>query len=149
MEAYRPEHLDGAALVFAAGPPDLNQHVVGDARARGIWVNAASEPKQGDFFLPASVRRGSLVLAVSTGGAAPFLARMVRAQLDTQYDEAYEDWVSLLAEMRPFVRERIADLDQRRALLTSLCQSHWLDRIRHDKLDTVRAAMREAIDRDL
>src|SRR5579871_5377843 len=51
MESYSAEHLDDAELVFAAGPAELNARVLADARTRGVWVNATSEPASGDFYL--------------------------------------------------------------------------------------------------
>lgn len=146
METYTPEHLDGAALVFAAGPAELNARVTADARARGVWVNTASEPASGDFFLPATVRRGDFVLAISSGGAAPALAQMVRERLETDFDESFGVWVSLLAELRPRVMERIADGEQRRMALTTLCQWQWLERLRKEDVQSVREAMNAAID---
>jgi precorrin-2 dehydrogenase/sirohydrochlorin ferrochelatase len=146
MEAYTPAHLDGASLVFAAGPAELNAHVVADARARGVWVNAASEPAAGDFFLPATLRRGDFVLAISSGGAAPGLAQRVRERLEAEFDETFGVWVSLLAEMRPLLMERIAGAEQRKEALTALCQWHWLERLRGEEVQDVRAAMFAAIE---
>jgi precorrin-2 dehydrogenase/sirohydrochlorin ferrochelatase len=145
-EAYTIDHLDGASLVFAAGPAELNAQVVADARTRGIWVNAASQPQLGDFFLPATVRRGDFVLAISSGGAAPLLTQAVRARLETEFDAVFGDWVSLLAELRPSVMERIADTEQRRRVLTALCQWQWLERLRVENVEAVRAAMRATIE---
>jgi precorrin-2 dehydrogenase/sirohydrochlorin ferrochelatase len=140
-EEYSPEHLSGASLVFAAGPAELNAQVVADARARGVWVNAASEPASGDFFLPATIRRSDFVLAISSGGAAPALTRMVRERLEREFDEAFGVWVSLLAELRPRVMERIADVEMRRIALTNVCQWQWLERLRTEDVKSVRAAM--------
>ncbi len=140
-DAYSPEHLSGAALVFAAGPAELNAQIVADARARGVWVNAASEPATGDFFLPAMVRRGDFVLAISSGGAAPALTQIVRDRLEVEFDETFGIWVSLLAELRPIVMERITDEEKRRNVLTTLCQWRWLERLRHEDVQSVRAAM--------
>jgi precorrin-2 dehydrogenase/sirohydrochlorin ferrochelatase len=145
MESYTANHLDGAALVFAAGPAELNAQVVADAQARGLWVNDASEPSRGDFFLPATVRRSNFVLAISTGGAAPALTQTIQQRLESEFDEAFGVWVELLAEMRPLVKERIADAEQRRTLLTSLCQLEWLERLRYEDEETVRRAMRSMI----
>jgi precorrin-2 dehydrogenase/sirohydrochlorin ferrochelatase len=146
-ESYTTAHLEGAALVFAAGPPDLNARIVSDARARGVWVNAASEPARGDFFLPATVRRGEFVIAVSSGGAAPILTQSVREYLEEAFDEAFGVWVQLLGEMRSLLRERIADAEQRRKVLTRLCQWEWLERLRREDSNEIRAAMLAEIER--
>jgi precorrin-2 dehydrogenase/sirohydrochlorin ferrochelatase len=140
-EAYTPAHLDGAALVFAAGTAELNARIVADSRSRGVWVNAATEPKSGDFFLPATIRRGDFVLAISSHGAAPSLTQMVRERLEADFDEAFGVWVSLLAELRPLLLERIEGAEQRKQALTALCQWHWLERLRSEDVQNVRAAM--------
>jgi len=145
-EAYRPDHLDGAALVFAAATPEINRQVVADARARGLLVNSATGPEECDFFLPATVRRGEFVLAVSTGGASPAVARAIRRRLEEQFDNAFGEWVALLSELRTIVRSRVAQARQRRAILEQLSHGHWLERLRREGPNAVRLAMLAAVE---
>lgn len=144
-EAYRAEHLDGAALVFACATPSVNAQVVADCRARGTWVNAASSPEDGDFALPAVVRRGAFTLAVGTGGASPALARRVREKLEAEFDSVFEDWVRVLAEVRSEVLARVSDAERRHALLDSFAEWEWLARLRAEGADAVLRAMRAAV----
>jgi precorrin-2 dehydrogenase/sirohydrochlorin ferrochelatase len=146
-EPYRPDHLDGAALAFACATPEVNARVAADARARGVWVNSASDPDQGDCFLPAVVRQGGLTLAVSTGGASPALARRIRERWETEFDAAFAEWVQLLNELRPEVLATVADPEARRALLDALADWPWLARLRAEGADVVRAAMRAEVRR--
>jgi precorrin-2 dehydrogenase / sirohydrochlorin ferrochelatase len=140
-EPYAAAHLDDAVLAFAAATLDVNARVVADARARGVWVNSASEPDAGDFFVPAVVRRGDLVLAVSSGGAAPALAREIRRRLEEQFDDDFGRWADLLAELRPVALERVRDAERRRLLFKRWSRWEWLERLRRDGMDAVRAEL--------
>jgi precorrin-2 dehydrogenase/sirohydrochlorin ferrochelatase len=143
---YAPNHLDGASLVIAAGPDDVNAKVVSDARARGIWVNCASDAESGDFQVPAVVRRGGLLLTVSTGGASPTLTGRLRQLLEEEFDEAYGRWVEVLAELRPIVLERY-DGPRQREVLERLCRWHWLEQLRCEDPARVRAEMLAEVNR--
>lgn len=76
---YQAADLEGVRLVVAAtGDQVVDAAVSADARARGIWVNAADQPDDCEFILPAIARAGRLTIAVSTDGASPALAGYLR-----------------------------------------------------------------------
>src|SRR5580704_15174730 len=81
--AFAAHHLEGAALVIAATDSDeVNAQVSRLARARGVPVNVADDAATSDFILPAIVDRSPLIVAVSSAGTTPVLARRVREQLE-------------------------------------------------------------------
>lgn len=144
-EPYSAAHLGGACLVFACATSAVNAQVAADATARGVWVNAATDTEQGDFHMPAVVRAGGLTVAVSTGGAAPALARRIREKLEAEFDTVFAAWLQLLNEIRGEVLATVSDESRRRELLGGFADWPWLDRIRSEGIDAVRAAMREQV----
>ena len=102
---YRADDLAGARLVFVAtDEAAVTEAVAADGRARGVWVNAADEPARCDFILPSVIRRGRLVVALSTGGASPAAARAIREELEGYLGEPHAVLVELAAETRAALR---------------------------------------------
>jgi precorrin-2 dehydrogenase / sirohydrochlorin ferrochelatase len=102
---YRDGDLDGADLAFVATDAgEVNAAVAREARARGVWINAADDPARCTFILPALVRRGDLTVAVATGGSSPALARAIREELETYLTDDYATLAAIAAEARRQVR---------------------------------------------
>src|SRR5262245_2433282 len=79
-----PADLDGVALVVAAtDDARVNQQVHDDCRARGLPVNVVDNPALCSFIFPSIVDRSPLMVAVSSAGQSPVLARLLRARLET------------------------------------------------------------------
>ncbi|MEN9822464.1 MAG: hypothetical protein RLZ04_890 [Actinomycetota bacterium] len=79
---YEASDIDGHRLVMTATDvPAVNATVAADATAVGVWVNSADDPANCSFILPAVTRRGSVVVAVGTGGASPALAQHLRSRI--------------------------------------------------------------------
>ena len=92
---FADEDLDDVRLVVTAtGIEATDAAVSAAARARGIWTNAADQPVDCEFILPAFARRGRVTIAVSTDGASPALARELRNIID----ELLTDDIARLAE---------------------------------------------------
>lgn len=120
LRGYREGDLEGAALVFTAlDDPRATAAVADEARRRGIWLNAADDPRSCSFILPAVVRRGPLTIAVASGGATPALTRALREHLEGALGPEWGTLAELAAEARRDLRAagRAADGETwRRAL---------------------------------
>ena len=137
-EPYRADHLDGAALAFAAASPEVNARVVADAKAAGVWVNSASDPAAGDFAVPAVWRDGGLTVAVSTSGASPALAKALRDRAAAALGPGAAGLASAFSELRAWVFARLADPKARRRVLADWGDPRWLDLFERGGHDAVR-----------
>jgi siroheme synthase-like protein len=98
---YRAGDLAGQQLAFVATDDGVvNAAVAAEARERGVWLNAADDPRHCSFILPSVLRRGPLQVAVATGGASPALSRAIREELEAYFTEEYGALAALAAEVR-------------------------------------------------
>ena len=93
--------LDGMFLAIAATDlQPVNHAVAEEARARGVLVNSVDDPPDCDFFYPSVVRRGDLLIAISTAGKSPALAQRLREEIDAMLPEDTGPWLDQLGETR-------------------------------------------------
>ena len=106
--AWQPSDLDAdwAVVMVATDDGAVNREVTAASRARRIWVNAADDPENCDFILPAVVRKGKITVAASTAGTSPALARRLREELEAYLTDDMPALADLLAEVRMELRRR-------------------------------------------
>ncbi|MDQ6927528.1 MAG: bifunctional precorrin-2 dehydrogenase/sirohydrochlorin ferrochelatase [Actinomycetota bacterium] len=134
---YRSSDLDGCWLVIAAtDKAEVNRSVFLDGEAVGVWVNGADDPQHCSFTLPSVVRRGDLMLTVSTGGRSPAVATWIRKRLDDEIGPEYEVLLDLVSSRRQAIKASggsTEDVDWHRAL-----DSDILGLIRTGELEQAR-----------
>lgn len=112
--AYQPAALDDAVLVIAAtNDRTVNAAVSRDAQARKLPVNVVDDPELCSFIMPAIVDRSPMIVAVSTGGASPVLARLMRARLESLIPAAFGRLVELADRFRDRVKAALPESRRR------------------------------------
>ena len=130
-EPFRPDHLDGKVLAIAAtDDATVNAAVAAAGRARGLLVNVVDDAERSSFIVPAIVDRSPLVIAVSSGGVAPVLARQVRERIETLVDHSFGPLATLLERWRLRIREALPDLARRRRFYERLLRGPLPARVR-------------------
>jgi uroporphyrin-III C-methyltransferase/precorrin-2 dehydrogenase/sirohydrochlorin ferrochelatase len=114
-ERFRPAHLDGMTLVIAATDDvAVNEQVSREAKQRNIPVNVVDNPELCSFIMPAILDRSPLVVAFSTGGASPVLARLMRGKLETMIPQNFSRLAAFAERFRELVKQRVTSQAKRR-----------------------------------
>ena len=131
---FDESQLDGATLVVAAtDDPSLNDRVAGAARARHLLCNVVDDAERSGFIVPAIVDRSPLVIAVSSGGAAPVLARLARERIETLFDESYGTLARLLEAWRGRIKRAFPDVSARRRFYEGVVRGKVADLVRRQQ----------------
>jgi len=113
--ALTAHDLEGCVIAFGcASDSAVNQVLYGLARAAGIPVNISDHMEQCDFIMPAIVDRSPLLVAISSGGTAPLLSRLVKARFETTIPAAYGSLADFAGRHRQRIKQSIPDMTRRR-----------------------------------
>ncbi len=128
QKPFEPSDLEGAWFVVAAAPPEINRQVADEADGRQIFVNAVDDPASASVYLGGVVRRDGVTIAVSTDGAAPALAGLLREALDYMLPRDLAVWSARAREIRHAWRARNVPMEARRPELLEALNALYEDR---------------------
>jgi len=145
-EPYRAEHLQDATMVFVCTDNrELNAQVARDARAAGAIVNSADQNEDCDFFAPATIHDGDVIVAIGTGGASPALSALLRRILTTALPKDIGGFADLLSEIRIELRTRLDTHEKRGAALKQLVTQETIDAFAAQGAPAVRTKLEEIL----
>jgi uroporphyrin-III C-methyltransferase / precorrin-2 dehydrogenase / sirohydrochlorin ferrochelatase len=116
LSTWEPSDLDGAFLCVASSrDPEERDTIARACRDRGVLMNVMDDIANCDWAAPAVVRRGELVMTVSTGGASPALAKKLRRELEARFGEEWAEVLRVLRAVREETLPLLTDFTTRAA----------------------------------
>jgi precorrin-2 dehydrogenase/sirohydrochlorin ferrochelatase len=104
---YKAGDLKNAVITLACTDvKEVNRKVALEAKKADVMANVADDPERSDFITPSFFKRGNLIVAVSTAGVSPALARKIRTKLEKTFGKEYASLLSLIGEVRSTLKEK-------------------------------------------
>lgn len=120
-DKYDEKYIEDSFIVIAATNDKKINHEIGVyCNQKGKLVNVVDDKELSNFTVPSYVKRGELLLSVSTGGNSPSLSVKIKRELEEKYDESYEEYVELLGLARKKIIEENKDIKERRKKIKAL-----------------------------
>ena len=146
--AYAPGSLPrGFLLICATDDEAANRAAAAEARRLGMLVNAPAQPEISDFTVPASIRRGSLLVTVSTGQLSPACSRLIRRRLERELPESIGVWLERLAHIREEMRGMLPGSADRERFWREVMDDEMLDLVMAGEFEQAEVRIRNAVDR--
>lgn len=121
MREFLPADLDGSRLVIVAtSRRAINRWIANLCEARAIPVNVVDDRQASRFIMPAIIDRDPVLVAISTGGTSPVLARRLRERLEAFIPQSFGQLASWLRELRHAAMDRLRDSGERRHFFETL-----------------------------
>lgn len=118
---YKSEYVIDAFLVVAStNSKEVNSKIASFCVEKNILCNVVDDIEESNFIVPSTVKRGDLLISVSTLGNSPSLCGKIRRELEETYGDQYEEYVKLLGEVRKHILETCKDNKEKKNILNNL-----------------------------
>ncbi|PPC81022.1 MAG: uroporphyrinogen-III C-methyltransferase [Methylotenera sp.] len=146
---YNKQQLEGACLVIAATDDEsVNQAVSDDAKALSIPVNVVDAPALCTFTMGSIIERSPVVIAISSEGNAPVLARYIRTKIESMLPAGYGRIAGLAGEFRDKVKAKFSTTQARRRFWEDVLQGPLVERVLSGQEQSARTLLQTLIDQD-
>lgn len=143
---YQTSDLEGMFLVIGTtNNAKLNRQISNDARRLKILCNIADCPKACNFMLPSIVKRGDLVIAISTSGKSPALAKRLRKDLEKEFGEEYADFLRLMGAIREKLLRKKHEPEAHKHIFEQLINRGLVEMIRDRKKEDINSLLLEIL----
>lgn len=136
-----------SVVIAATNNREVNESVSVVAQDKGIPVNVVDNPDLCSFIMPSIIDRSPVQIAISTGGASPVLARLLRGRLESYIPSACGRLASIVEEYREAVKKRFSNVDARRFFWERILQGHIAELVYAGHDDEARTALSDEINR--
>jgi len=141
-------HIEDAFLIIAATDNRvLNQRISRIAKNKNILINAVDQPLDCNFIFPSIVRRGDLLIAVSTSGKSPAMAKRIGERLSGQFGREYEAFLIIMGNIRRGLLSENLSGEDRNRIFNELVDSTILDSIKRDDLVDIASCLERILKR--
>jgi len=143
IRGYQTDDLEGKFLVIGATDNEtVNRQISKDAGLRGLLCNIADRPEVCNFVLPAIVRQGDLLIAVSTSNKSPAVARRIRKTLEKEFGPEYAVLLNLMGAIRRELLSQGKSPEAHKQVFERLLDEGLLEMVREDHIDDVDRLLR-------
>ena len=120
-DIFKEEYIDKFDIVVAAtDDKEVNEEIACICRKKSKLINVVDSRDLSDFTVSSYVKRGDLLIGISTGGKIPALSAKIRRDLEEFYDESFAEYVDLLGEVREKIIKKYEDKTERKEVLKAL-----------------------------
>ena len=143
---YEPSDLEGKFLVIGAtDSEEINEKISEDAARRGLLCNIADRPAACSFVLPAIVRQGDLVIAISTSNKSPAVARRIRQTLEKEFGPEYAVLLNLMGAIRQKLLAEAKSPEAHKRMFERLLDGGLLEMIRDNRIKDVDSLLNDVL----
>lgn len=147
---FQARDLGNAHLAIAATDDrELNARIYQLCEKRRIWVNGVDDPVHSSFIFPAVVKKGDLILAISTSGKSPAMARVLRKKLEKEIGSEYSLWLKILGKFRKTIKTLKIPSIQKKKIFRRLVQEDLGRLIRDKNLRRLESHFQNILKREL